>query len=88
MSLEFHRGGRSGYFPPARGTVSHPIGSDGQEGRAASSKRIVGRVRLGRRSSSAERMPHRSATRAKQAVGRVRLRAKLVFCYFLCRAQF
>jgi hypothetical protein len=39
----------------------------------------VGCMRLGHRSSSAKRMPHRGATHAKQAVGRVRLRAKLVF---------
>jgi hypothetical protein len=45
----------------------------------ASSKRVVGRVRLGYRSSGAERMPHRGATHAKQAVGRVKLWVKLVF---------
>jgi hypothetical protein len=49
----------------------------------ASSKRVVGRVRLGYRSSGAERMPHRGATHAKQAVGRVKLRVKLVFLLFL-----
>jgi hypothetical protein len=79
MSLGFHRGGLSGRFSLARGIVSRPIRSDGQEGRAAYSKRVVGCVRLGHRSSSAERMPHRGATHAKQAVGYVRLRAKLVF---------